>query len=34
MEGYYENGQKKREVNIKDGEEIPIKEWNEDVFLE
>ena len=34
MEGYYENGQKKQEVNIKDGEETPIKEWNEDVFLE
>ena len=34
MEGFYENGQKKQEVNIKDGEEIPIKEWNEDGFLE
>ena len=34
MERYYENGQKKRGVNIMDGEEIPIKEWNEDGFLE
>ena len=34
MEGYYENAQKKREVNIKDGEEIPIKEWNGDSFFE
>jgi antitoxin component YwqK of YwqJK toxin-antitoxin module len=27
---YYKNGQKKNEINYKDGVEISEKEWNED----